>query len=244
MKKIFAIIGILAVLSGLSACRVAEAKETVSAEITATSVSSVTEESITEEETTTEVETTTAIADIVASTKSYLETTFGTTKERSSKSTTKTFKETTSYSVISTTERTTRKLKKLPNYKADAQAIDLFNAVNEHREKNGVKPVEWDDELAALAYIRAKEQVEVRGHERPDGAGFYEIADEYGYSFVSISENIAIGKEATTERMLDGWITSKKGHGQNMINGKWVKSGMGHYRDENNIDFFVQLFAN
>lgn len=89
MKKIFAIIGILAVLSGLSACRVAEAKETVSAEITAASVSSVTEESITEEETTTEVETTTAIADIVASTKSYLETTFGTTKERSSKSTTK-----------------------------------------------------------------------------------------------------------------------------------------------------------
>ena len=68
MKKIFAIIGILAVLSGLSACRVAEAKETVSAEITAASVSSVTEESITEEETTTEVETTTAIADIVAST--------------------------------------------------------------------------------------------------------------------------------------------------------------------------------
>lgn len=244
MKKFLAMIGILATLSGLSACRVAKAKEAVSAETATTSVSSVAAESTTEEETTTEAETTTAIAEIVTSTKSYLETTFGTTKERSSKSTTKTFRETTSYSVISTTERTTRKLKKIPNYKADAQAIDLFNAVNEHREKNGVKPVEWDDELAALAYIRAKEQAEVRGHERPDGAGFYEIAHEYGYSYASISENIAIGKEATTERMLDGWITSKKGHGQNMINGKWVKSGMGHYRDENNIDYFVQLFAN
>lgn len=250
INKILTVAAIIATLGSFSACKVVNAEELAVSETltSATHETTVASETTTSENSTTAKETSESqndtFTEALTKIESYSEKAFNITKKHNPEKKTSSVVETTTYTVISSTERTTRRIKRLPHYMPDTAATDLFNAVNDYREKCGVNRLEYDADLAALAYLRAKEQVEVRGHVRPDDTSFDTILSQYGYEeWSSVSENIAIGRDAVTEEMLNGWIDSPKGHGKNMINGKWVKSGMGHYRDENGIDYFVQLFT-
>ena len=141
---------------------------------------------------------------------------------------------------LTTTVPTTKLSKTLPNYRPDRDAMELFRLVNQYRKDNGIQELEFDDTLAKLAYVRAKEQIEKEGHTRPDGTRFLTVFEEYGCSYNGAGENIAIGTEATPERMMNGWINSPS-HNENMLRPYWGKGAIGLYTDENARDYFVLL---
>lgn len=114
--------------------------------------------------------------------------------------------------------------------------------INDYREANGAKRLVLDETLCKLAYVRAEEQIELEGHTRPDGTMAWTVCDEYGYIHNNFGENIAIGTNATPERMMKG-LRNSPGHNANMLETFWVKSGIGLYTDENGRDYFVMIFV-
>ena len=117
----------------------------------------------------------------------------------------------------------------------------IFTAVNEVRKDAGVQTLELDEEICRFARIRAQEQIEKKGHLRPDSSRFYTVFKENGYEFKSCGENIIIASSFDVERIIDSWYQSES-HRKNMCDNRWIKSGIGIYETEEKI-YIVQLFA-
>lgn len=128
-----------------------------------------------------------------------------------------------------------------PCYEITDETIEVFELVNEKREENGIEPLVFDEKLAALAYVRAKEQVERNGHTRPDGSKYSTVLSEYDYYFRNNGENIVITGGYSAEVSVQAWLDSES-HRNNMLNDFWTHSGIGiHF--ENNDCYIVQLFV-
>jgi hypothetical protein len=62
-------------------------------------------------------------------------------------------------------------------------------------------------------------------HVSPDGKGPSDLADEAGYSYVVIGENLALGNFANDAELLDAWMNSP-GHRANILNEKFSEIGV------------------
>ncbi len=108
---------------------------------------------------------------------------------------------------------------------ASTEEKEMFRAINEYREKNGVPALTWDDNAYRAAKIRAKELVPAwGGHTRPNGSEFQTVYDELGVAkkLSSMGENLA-GGSASVQDTLKQWLDSS-GHRKNILETKY-KSG-------------------
>lgn len=121
------------------------------------------------------------------------------------------------------------------------EEFDIYTAVNEVRKDTCVQTLELDEDLCRFSRIRAQEQIEKKGHLRPDSSRFYTVFKENGYEFKSCGENIIIASSFDVERIIDSWYQSES-HRKNMCDNRWIKSGIGIYETEEKI-YIVQLFA-
>ena len=129
-----------------------------------------------------------------------------------------------------------------PDYTPEQEVIDIYNAINDYREENGLHRLVLDEELCKLAYIRAREQEQFEGHTRPNGKPFYSIVDEYGYERYGCGENIVIGPNTNCEKVMDCWINSPT-HNENMLKSKWIVAGIALFHMNNGKYAIVHLFA-
>ena len=128
------------------------------------------------------------------------------------------------------------------DYIPEQEVIDIYNAINDYREENGLHRLVLDEELCKLAYIRAQEQGQLKGHTRPDGRRFNTVAKDYGYQYNGIGENIALGPDADCYETVKGWKNSP-GHNEMMLTKKCVKTGIALCVLDNGRYAIVQLFA-
>ncbi len=103
-----------------------------------------------------------------------------------------------------------------------------------------------DCDLEAVAMQRAAEIALAYGHTRPNGEECFTAYAEYGYTYRSAGENIAVGFE-TAEEVFTAWqeagyYYSGQGHRRNMLNSSYDVVGIGHVV-YNGIHFWVQDFA-
>lgn len=129
-------------------------------------------------------------------------------------------------------------------YVPNEEDIKLFNAVNEARRKNGVKPLQLDLELCKLAYIRAQEQAVSKGHTRPDGTRFITVFNEYNYKCKRAGENICIIGDSSTyspQKVTELWLNSQS-HKDIMIREYWQKTGISVFFNNGKV-YCVQLFV-
>lgn len=124
---------------------------------------------------------------------------------------------------------------------ATQDELNIHNALNEVRKDAGVPLLVFDDELCKLARIRAEEQLESKGHVRPDGTRFYTIFLDHDVHYQSVGENICITPQYDVERVVNGWYDSES-HRENMIDAKWEKTGIGIFKTDEKT-YIVQLFA-
>lgn len=121
------------------------------------------------------------------------------------------------------------------------EEFDIYTAVNEVRKDSSVQTLELDEELCRLARIRANEQLELKGHYRPDHSRFLTIFTEYDYKCNRAGENIYITSSFDVERGVQGWYNSVS-HRENMLDNRWVKTGVGIYFADGRT-FCVQIFV-
>lgn len=197
---------------------------------------------LTEEVTTEAVDTLpTTIPSTQITTESYTEDV--TTQEITDRTEKVTYSQTTTTLPPSTTQPIeTTTFMVAPDYTPEQEVIDIYNAINDYREENGLHRLVLDEELCKLAYIRAQEQEQIEGHTRPDGKPFYSIIDEYGYERYGCGENIAIGPDADCYEVTNGWKNSP-GHNENMLKSKWIKTGMALCILDSGRYAIVQLFS-
>ena len=165
-----------------------------------------------------------------------------TTQETTSCTEEVTYSQTTTAPSSTTQPTETTTFMVAPDYIPEQEVIDIYNAINDYREENGLERLVLDPELCKLAYIRAQEQEQIEGHTRPDGKPFYSIIDEYGYERYGCGENIVIGPNTNCEKVMDCWINSPT-HNENILKSKWIKTGMALCVFDNGRHAIVQLFS-
>ena len=116
-------------------------------------------------------------------------------------------------------------------------AKEVFDATNAERTAAGVPELEWSDELARAADIRAEEIIDDAhfSHVRPDGTKCYALSDRIH------GENIAKGPHATGAEFVQHWMDSE-GHKWNILCDKYTMMGVGTRCTEMG-DTAVQLFG-
>ena len=112
-------------------------------------------------------------------------------------------------------------------------AQEVIRLVNEERESQDLKPLDVDDNLMALAQIRAKELSEKFSHERPDGT-------HAAQAFCG-GENIA-GNFSSPSAVMETWMGSE-GHRNNILRERFRYIGVGCYKASNGELHWVQLFS-
>ena len=112
-------------------------------------------------------------------------------------------------------------------------ALEVIRLVNEERAKQGLEPLDVDENLMELARIRAEELEGKFSHERPDGT---HIAQTF-----SGGENIA-GDHPSPSAVMEAWMDSE-GHRNNILRERFRYIGVGCYQDANGDLYWVQLFS-
>lgn len=114
----------------------------------------------------------------------------------------------------------------------NSYAYQVFELVNAERAKNGVAPLTWSDELAAVAYAHSKDMNDRRfmSHNNPDGKTPFDRITDYGLRYSRAAENIAAGQK-TPQAVMESWMNSS-GHRANILNPNLKMLGVGYYQGD------------
>lgn len=119
-------------------------------------------------------------------------------------------------------------------------AREIFILTNTEREKNGLHPLEHDENLDRAAEIRAVELVDLFSHTRPDGSLFANAFLEAGVTAGSWAENLASGQRMP-EEAIEHWMASDS-HRDAILNEDHVYLGVGVHMDDTGKTYWVQTF--
>lgn len=108
----------------------------------------------------------------------------------------------------------------------DEYIDEVIRLVNIERESEGLTPFVKNDDLCAVADVRAKELVKLFSHTRPDGTSCFTAFSEAGIKSGFMGENIAQGYR-TPEEVVKGWMNSKL-HRENILNSGFTDIGIGY----------------
>lgn len=123
----------------------------------------------------------------------------------------------------------------------EKQVVDL---VNKERKAAGKNALQTDDDLNAIAALRAKEIAEKFDHIRPDGTSCFTVFKEADYVYVAAGENIGYEYHGTAESIMKEWMKSKN-HKKNILDSDnlgFTKIGVGYYEVDGR-HYWVQVFA-
>lgn len=103
---------------------------------------------------------------------------------------------------------------------------EIFTLTNEQRQKNGVAPLTFSNEIAAVARAHSKDMNDRNffDHNNPDGLNPFQRMQIGGISFSTAGENIAGGQ--TPSIMMTNWMNSP-GHKANILSPAFHKIGVG-----------------
>ncbi len=124
---------------------------------------------------------------------------------------------------------------------------DIFTIVNRERATVGLPPLSYNKRLSAIAEIKAVDMINKQyfAHVAPDGTDIAALAERYGYLYLNLGENLAMGDFVSSAEVMDGWMHSP-GHRANILNKNYTEVGIsaveGTYKGKY-IWFAVQEFG-
>lgn len=117
-----------------------------------------------------------------------------------------------------------------------AQAIEAFNLVNEEREKAGIAPVDWDDNLEGVADVRSKEASVSFSHTRTNGSDWNTVN-----SAIQGGENLAFGFNDATDAV-NAWMNSPT-HRDNILYEDFETMSISIYLTDDDVAYWAQEFG-
>lgn len=154
--------------------------------------------------------------------------------------------------VETTTQKTTEQTQDEPaaelpdedqsiEYNIDHEQLikDIFELVNQEREKNNVPALTYNKEIQDAADLRAKEASESFSHTRPDGSSCHDVIK---LEYYATGENLLMADKeiATAENMMKTWMNSE-GHRANILLKDFTEMAIGIY-EKDNIVYATQIF--
>jgi len=121
-----------------------------------------------------------------------------------------------------------------------------FDLLNKRRIDNGLSPLVWNEEVAALAREHSADMAIMRYFSHKDLNGGYvsDRADSHGIKkWIAIGENIAYNKgyKDPIEKAVELWMTSDS-HRHNLMDPSWSDSAVGVAVADDGSYFFTQVF--
>lgn len=98
---------------------------------------------------------------------------------------------------------------------------------NAQREKYGLLPLSENSELDKMAEAKVDDMFENQyfDHISPSGEGVGDLAKNFGYEFIIIGENLALGNYKNDEDLVQAWMDSP-GHRENILNERYLEIGI------------------
>jgi uncharacterized protein YkwD len=103
----------------------------------------------------------------------------------------------------------------------------VFIATNAQRQQQGLTPFFENETLDKIAQVKVQDmfQSQYFEHESPGGILFTDLADIYGYEYLSMGENLAFGHYESEEALVQAWMDSP-GHRENILHAKYQEIGI------------------
>lgn len=125
----------------------------------------------------------------------------------------------------------------------EARAWELMNS---RRLVTGLQPLQWDEQLVALARMHSASMASGHYFSHKDQAGGYvdDRATRLGIlNWMAIGENIAFmkGYPDPASMAVEKWMLSPS-HKKNILNGSWRQSAIGMAVGEDGAVYFTQVF--
>lgn len=111
---------------------------------------------------------------------------------------------------------------------ASAYAKQVADLVNQERAKAGLSPLKFDDALSKVAQAKAADMAQNHyfDHTSPTYGSPFDMMKQYGITFRTAGENIAMGQRSP-EEVMNQWMNSD-GHRKNILNPSFTKIGVGY----------------
>jgi uncharacterized YkwD family protein/spore coat assembly protein SafA len=134
-----------------------------------------------------------------------------------------------------------------PNDKVNIPNIDetkgietqVQQLVNQERSKAGLKPLQMDWELQRTARVKACDMAQKGyfSHQSPTYGSPFDMMKQFGISYRTAGENIAMGQRTPAE-VMQSWMNSS-GHRANILKSDFTHIGVGYCEQGNH---WVQMF--
>lgn len=121
-----------------------------------------------------------------------------------------------------------------------AREHEVIRLVNVEREKRGLKKLAYDADLSRIARLKSQDMKNKRyfSHQSPTYGSPFQMMKDFGVSYRSAGENIAMGQR-TPEEVMTAWMNSP-GHRANILNASFTRIGVGYVQNGN---YWTQMFA-
>jgi len=105
--------------------------------------------------------------------------------------------------------------------------IGVLAWTNLQREQNGLPPLLEDSLLDSIAKAKLQDMFDKQyfAHVSPIGIGVGDLAMQYGYEFIAIGENLALGNYENDQDLVQAWMDSP-GHRENILNQRYEAIGI------------------
>ena len=126
----------------------------------------------------------------------------------------------------------------------DAWRDEVLQIVNQERTSRGLSALAQNSTLDGQAESYACEMIyyDFFDHENPvTGGTLADRADESGYDYVAMGENIAVGQQSPTE-VMQSWMNSE-GHRANILSPIYTEIGIGVRAGGQYGTYWVQVFG-
>lgn len=98
---------------------------------------------------------------------------------------------------------------------------------NNQRVKYGLPPLTENQKLDEMAKAKVEDMFleQYFAHQSPTGTGVGDLAKTFGYNFIVIGENLALGGYKDDEALVQAWMDST-GHRENILNNRYQEIGV------------------
>ena len=105
--------------------------------------------------------------------------------------------------------------------------LEIIEWTNIQRKKYGLPVLKENSKLNAAAQAKTEDmfQNQYFSHYSPSGEGAGDLAEDFGYEFLTIGENLAMGNFQDNETLVEAWMASV-GHRENILSKKYQEIGV------------------
>lgn len=123
----------------------------------------------------------------------------------------------------------------------------IATLTNIERQKMGLPPLLLNKTLSLMAEEKGSDMIAKQyfAHVSPDGINLAAVAKKFGYNYLNVGENLALGDFHSSPDVVNGWMNSP-GHRANILNTKYAEIGVGAVKGNwkgKEVWFAVQEFG-